>query len=105
MKSQVIILCALTMIASLAAAVDVPSIERGKELFNSTSLGTNGKSCASCHLDGRGLDEVANRDEATLAGIVNGCITGPLRGKAFSSGSSNLKSLVMYIKTLGNAKK
>lgn len=105
MKTPVIILCTLTMAAYLAAAVDIPSSERGKELFNSTSLGTNGKSCASCHRNGHGLEQVGDRDEATLAGIVSRCILGPLKGKEFASDSSDLMSLVMYVRTLGTARK
>ncbi len=105
MKSPIIFLCTLIMTAYLAAAVDLPSIERGKELFNSTSLGTNGKSCASCHRGGRYLTHVADKDETALAGIVNQCILGSLDGKEFAGDSSDLKSLVMYVQTLGSARK
>lgn len=105
MKVPLLLLCTLTMSVSLAAAVDIPSSQRGKELFGSTSLGTSGKSCASCHQNGRGLEQMGSRDHDDLAGTVNQCIRGPLKGKPLAIGSNDLKSLVMYLKTLGSAGK
>lgn len=85
---------------SLAMAADQPSLERGKELFNSTSLGTNGKSCASCHAGGDKLEEAAGFDQKQFEEIVNQCIVKALNGRALASGSSDLSSLVSYVRTL-----
>ena len=104
MKPFIIILCVLAT-AFLTGAANTPSIERGRELFNSTALGTNGKSCASCHGDGSGLSGVAAIDGARLAGIVNQCIRNPLKGKGLAADSSDMKSLVMYLRTLGAVRK
>jgi mono/diheme cytochrome c family protein len=105
MKSPIFIFCMLALATAIAAAADAPSIQRGKELFNSTSLGTNGKSCSSCHRDGRGLDQIADKDEAALADTVNQCILKPLKGKELAGDSNDLKSLVMYLQTLGSTGK
>jgi cytochrome c len=88
--------------ASLAMAAGQPSNERGKELFNSTALGTNGKSCATCHAGGKGLVEAATYDPKKLEQIANQCIVKALKGNALASGSPDLTSLVAYLKTLAN---
>jgi cytochrome c len=86
--------------ASLAMAAGQPSLERGKELFNSTILGTNGNSCASCHAGGKKLEEAASYDQKKLEKIVNQCIVKALEGKALAPGSPDLNSLIAYVKTL-----
>ncbi len=100
MKKAGLILCLLGAAASWGAAADEPSVDRGKELFNSTVLGTNGKKCSDCHPGGKGLEEAAGYGVANLRGIINGCITNPLKGKALAADSTDLASLVMYIKSL-----
>lgn len=90
--------------AAIAATADGgPSVEQGRELFNSTALGTNGKSCASCHPQGKGLEGAAASGDKKLERIANLCIVQTLKGKALDSGSSELDSLVMYMKTIGIA--
>lgn len=90
-------------IASAAtAAPDAPSVKRGMSLFGSSSLGTNGKSCATCHAEGKGLEESASYDEKDLRKIVNQCIKKALAGKTqLATGSPELASLIMYLRTLG----
>jgi len=95
---------ALFFMSSMATAADGPSIKRGNELFNSTSLGTNGKSCAGCHPDGKGLEDAADNDKKTLAKISNQCLVKALKGKSLPDGSVELDSLVMYLGSLGAAK-
>jgi cytochrome c553 len=99
MKRVGIALLALAALASSALAAAAPSIERGKELFNSVQLGTNGKSCAGCHPGGRRLKEAAGYDEKQLGDIINQCIEKPLKGKALDPASADMKSLIMYIRT------
>ena len=97
------------MCIGLAAVVSVyaglavsggASVEQGKALFNDSGLGgsTNEKSCASCHPEGRGLEQSGEKDN--LAQVINGCIAGPLRGQALDKESMEMQSLELYIKSL-----
>lgn len=87
----------------IAAFAGGPSVEQGKALFNSTSLGTNGNSCSTCHSGGKKLGGAAAEDEKQLEATINKCIVGALKGSALPSGSSDLTSLALYLKTLGSA--
>lgn len=98
MKKMGITLVMVAAIASSAVAGG-PSTERGKELFTSTTLGTNGKSCVSCHPDGKKLAEAATYDTEQLEKIVNQCIKKALKGKALKPAAHDMKSLILYIKT------
>lgn len=92
-------LLTLAMGAQGALAAEV-SLERGKELFESATLGTTGKSCASCHPGGRKLEWAGTSyDEEKLTAIVNRCIENALKGKPLDLGSGDMKSLVTYIRT------
>ncbi|HEX9024605.1 MAG TPA: cytochrome C [Geobacteraceae bacterium] len=93
-------LCAVAVTVSLATAAGVPSIEQGRELFNSSDLGTNGKRCATCHAGGKGLGEAAGYDPVRLEKIANQCIKKALKGKELAPGSVELASLVMYLQSL-----
>lgn len=103
MKKVTVFLVMLAAVTPLAIAANGPSLERGKELFNSPQLGTNGKSCASCHPDGKMLDQVATNDDEQLTKIINQCIKQPLKGTALEPGSSEMKSLVLYLRSLAKA--
>lgn len=99
-----IVLLVVTALAAAAFAGGTPSAEQGKALFSSASLGSNGKSCFTCHPGGKGLEESAVSNEKALERIVNQCIDKALKGKPLANGSPELSSLVMYLKTLGPAK-
>ena len=95
----------ISLITTAAMAAETkPSVEYGKKLFSDTSLGTNGKSCASCHNEAA-LKKFAAKDlwfggEATrLEDAVNFCIKGSLGGKPQPRDSVVLKSIAMYIKS------
>src|ERR1039458_9991533 len=100
MKHVVMSLSILAALASLAFAIDTVSSAKGKELFTSKHLVTSGKSCDSCHPDGNGLEKAAARSLGELSEIINQCIQNPLKGKALDPASNEMKSLIMYIKTL-----
>ncbi len=102
MKNAGLILCMPALFASLALAAG-PSLERGKELFNNKELGTNGKSCATCHAGGKKLEKAAAYDEGELADIINNCIARTLKGKQMDTDSDDMKSLIMYIRTFAAA--
>lgn len=100
LMAKVVMMAALT---SMAVAADGPSAERGEELFSATELGTNGKSCASCHSRGKGVEQAAGYDERRLAEVINTCITRSLNGKTLDPASNEMKSLILYIKSLRKA--
>jgi mono/diheme cytochrome c family protein len=89
----------LAVLVLPALAMSGPSVERGRELFDSTRLGTNGKSCSGCHQGGSGLAGTAGYSDERLGGIINQCIKKPLNGTPLAADSSDLKSLVMYLRT------
>lgn len=69
-----------------------------EELFQSTSLGTNGKSCSACHPQGKGLENIGDYDDATLQEFVNFCIRDALKGKMLPEGSEELQILASYLR-------
>jgi len=103
MKNAVMVLFLVLATASWGAAAEQPSLKRGEELFNSTQLGTSGKSCASCHPGGEKLEEVAGYKDDELAAIINQCIMKPLKGKPLAAGSTDLTSLIIYLKSFASA--
>jgi Di-haem cytochrome c peroxidase len=84
---------------SMVYAVQGVSIDLGKKLFSDPKLGTAGKSCNTCHTDGKGLSKAGANDE--LPAIVNACITQNLKGRALDVNSVEMKSLILYIRSLG----
>ena len=103
MRTLILTLCVAALAANPVSAADKASSDRGKELFNSTELGTNGKSCSSCHTEGKGFKKAAKYDGAKLKKITNQCISQSLKGHALSTSSSDMASLVMYMKSLDPA--
>ena len=98
MKKSGLMLLLPPLLVSLAWAGAGPSMESGKELFSSTKLGTNGKSCATCHRDGKKLEQAATYDDGELGEIINQCIINPLEGKGLDPSSSDMKSLIIFIR-------
>lgn len=95
--------------AALLAAGPAPKpgsdgAARGKELFESTKLGTNGKSCATCHAGGKRFAEVAETPDGELAEYVNSCIEAMLAGKPLPAGSDDLRALVRHVRAVAGAK-
>lgn len=82
--------------------------ERGKLLFNDPKFAGGSKSCNSCHPNGKGLENAADKKEfkimgktmKTLEEAVNFCIEGANKGKAIDVKSEQMKDIVAYIKTL-----
>lgn len=104
------LLIVLGLTFSLAyAKMHLPE-ERGKTLFNDTKFGggTAGKSCNSCHPNGKGLEKSADKKEFGIMGkkqkgleeAVNFCIEMALKGKAIDPKSEQMKDIVAYIKSL-----
>ncbi|MEI8033593.1 MAG: cytochrome C [Chlorobiaceae bacterium] len=94
-----IILLAL-LVGGGAFAGEQSSLEKGRQLFNSPALAgaTSGRSCASCHPKGSGLENAWKNPN--LATRVNSCIAGPLKGLKLNVNSVEMQSLIMYIRSL-----
>ena len=85
-------------------------VEKGKALFNDVNFGsgTSGKSCNSCHLNGKGLEMSGEKKEFNIMGkkqnsleeAVNFCIKMALKGKAIDPESEDMFNIVAYIKSL-----
>jgi cytochrome c peroxidase len=104
----ILLLAAFTLYIPFAsyAQEDKPSAALGKKLFSDTSLGTNGRSCATCHPSRKKIAELADRGTwfggkaKTLEQAINICITGPLAGKPLPEDSVELRSIAEYMKSL-----
>ena len=83
-----------------AAATEGPTVAMGETLFKSPALGNNGKSCASCHPAGQGLDEIGAYDDPALKEMINFCIRDALESKMFELESQELDSMLLYLRTL-----
>ena len=93
--------CCLTLCWSLTTlAEEGPSAGLGQSLFQSTSLGSNGKSCSSCHPEGKGLDNLGSYDDNQLKGTINSCIQNALKGKPLNPQAQELDSLLAYLRSL-----
>ncbi len=83
---------------------------KGFEIFKDTKLGTNGKSCYSCHYKGSGIDgrktgfTIMGKKQATIEEAANFCIQMALKGKPLKTDSDKMKDLVSYLKTLTGKK-
>jgi cytochrome c len=94
------------------------SVERGKALFNDTTLGTSGMTCNSCHMEGGTKDgkmgemTIAAFDNLgakypkffkmaervmTLDQVVIFCIINPLKGKPPAWDDQKLTDLTAYV--------
>lgn len=90
----------LAVTAAAALATEGPTVAMGQTLFESTALGSNGKSCASCHPGGKGLAEIGAYDDPMLKEMINFCIRDALKGKMLALESQELDSMLLYLRTL-----
>jgi cytochrome c peroxidase len=97
----VILLVVLALLGAgmVYAAPNEASVAQGKALFNDPKLGTSGKTCGSCHPNGSGLEKAAAIKD--LPQRVNNCISKPLKGNPLDVKSTQMQSLVLYIKSIG----
>lgn len=112
LKITLLSMIALGLVFSFTFAAG--NMEKGKTLFNDPKFagGIAGKSCNSCHPDGKGLEKAAEKKEFNIMGkkqkglrnAVNFCIENALKGKAIDRKSEQMKDIVAYIKSLGKKK-
>jgi hypothetical protein len=106
---RIVIVAAFSLIASLTTfslfsllqAQSKQSVDLGRTIFSDPALGTSGKTCSSCHPGGKGLENAAARKD--LMRMINVCITGPLKGKELQEDSIEMRSLILYINSLGGS--
>ena len=109
-KLAVLFMIILGLTFSVAFATKHLPEERGKTLFNDPKFadGTVGKSCNSCHPDGKGLEKSADKKEFNIMGkkqksleeAINFCIVNANKGKTLDPKSEQMKDMVAYIKSL-----
>jgi cytochrome c len=107
-KIALLSIIAVGLIFSFAFAAG--NVEKGKALFDNPKAfaGTAGKSCATCHPDGKGSEGAAEENEwmtpagpaKTLVEAINLCIVSANKGKAIDPQSQEMQDLIAYIKSL-----
>lgn len=110
MKSIRIIMLSLIALGLVFSGAFAADVEKGKALFNDPKLGggTAGKSCNSCHPDGKGLENAGDKKGFNIMGkkqkglveAVNFCIEMALKGKAIDPKGTDMANIVAYIKSL-----
>ena len=100
MKRAISVAMALAASTGVALATVQDPAVRGAELFNSSRLGTNGKSCSTCHPNGSKMEGAAGYDDSELIKVVNQCIRESLAGKPPPAKSADMKALIKYIRTV-----
>lgn len=110
LKITLLSLAALSLLFTGAFAAKHLPEERGKALFNDVKFagGAAGKSCGSCHPDGKGVEKAGEKKEFKIMGktqksleeAVNFCIENANKGKAIDAKSDQMKDMVAYIKSL-----
>lgn len=110
MKKTLVLVAALLMTGTMTLA-HAASVDKGKALFESPSLGggTTGKSCSSCHEGGANLGRdlferkqltIMGMNKKSLAEVINVCIEKPLGGTAIDPQGAEMQDLMAYMKTL-----
>ena len=101
------LLAMLTIILMFGAGTAFSGdINKGKSLFSSTKLGTNGKSCNSCHPDGRNIDgskssyKILGSEQSNIEDAANFCNEMALNGEPLKKDSEKMKDLSDYLSTL-----
>jgi len=97
MKRMIMIIVWL-LVLPISVAIGASDLDAGKKYFYDTSLGTNGKSCASCHENGKGLEHAGDYDVPTLREFVNFCIRDALKGKMLPADDPRLAEIEKYMR-------
>ncbi len=103
----------LTVLAVIAFAgiTFAGNADNGKSLFNNPALGSNGRTCSSCHRDGKGINgtksvfRIIGREFNDPADAINFCLKIALKGNPLQKESQEMQDLVAYIKSLKPGKK
>ena len=99
MNKWILLLSMLFITGFPAYAIEGPSLSLGKTLFESTELGTKGRSCTGCHPGGKGLNMVGDFNDTELKDIINACLRDALDAAMISLESQEMNALVAYVRT------
>ncbi|RJR15253.1 MAG: hypothetical protein C4581_12435 [Nitrospiraceae bacterium] len=105
---MLVVIAAVVVLAMGAAHSG--DVKKGKVLFNDSSLGTNGKSCNTCHSGGGDIDGskktfvVLGEEITSIGGVINFCIENAMDGKTLDVNSQEMKDIVSYLSTLKGKK-
>lgn len=102
MKKRAYVLLAAVLVWSLTPLCLAASVDEGKRLFAATDMGSNGKSCATCHPDGEDIGDLSGLDTEELAAAVNSCLVKALGGKPLPEDSEEMRSLLLYLQSLNS---
>lgn len=102
MRILIAVVVWLMLGVSSSLAVEGPSLELGQTLFEATTLGRSGNSCAGCHSGGKGLQEISAYDDDMLKEMINFCIRDALKGTMLSPEAQELEALLRYLRSLAN---
>lgn len=107
---KIIMMSSIAVLFISSVVIAAGDLERGKKLFNDPRLadGTTGKSCGSCHPDGKGLENTADKKEWKIMGkkyrkledAINYNVEVALHGKAIDPKSQEMADIVEYLKSL-----
>ena len=100
----IVVLC-LFAVSFMLTEKEKATAAGGKSLFSRSVIGQNGKTCATCHPGGKGLESVAIKTEwnaggttfPTIEGAINACVRGALNGPSLKEDSLETKSLALYL--------
>ena len=98
----IVFLSIMVVLMSVPAfAAEEATSELGQKLFINPGLGAsqNAISCNTCHPDGEGLLNAGQK--SNLTEMINKCIVGPLKGQGLYEDTVAIKSLRLYIQSLG----
>lgn len=98
MNKSICLLGILLIIGFQAYAIEAPSLDLGKILFESSELGTKGRSCSTCHPHGKGLEMVGDFNDTELKDIINACLRDALGAEMISQESQEMNALLVYVR-------
>lgn len=112
MKTNIVAVFAALIFFAGVALCQAGNIEKGKLLFESPTFGggTSGKTCSTCHPDGRNLSSktlskenkifgIMGMKKKSLAEVINVCIEKPLKGKAIDPDGEEMMDIIAYMRT------
>ena len=96
----IIFLTAIIGLFSFSVQGEDATAQLGKKLFNDPTLGgsSNPNSCSFCHPNGKGLETAGSI--TNIGEMINRCIEKALQGNKIDNDSVEMKSLILYIKSL-----
>jgi cytochrome c peroxidase len=98
MNKTIIFFSLFLLLGVQGQANEAPSLSLGKTLFESTQLGTRGKSCQTCHAKGKGLEMIGDFNDEELKDIINACLRDALGGQLISLESQEMLALHAYVR-------